>query len=60
MARFHERLDLIDDNLEARDGDIAKRIVRSIKTKDEFHTAKIDIMKKIISMKFDQNDSLRD
>ena len=61
MARFHERLDLIDDNiLEARDGFIAKRIVRSIKTKDEWHTAKIDIMKKIISMKFDQNDSLRD
>ena len=60
MARFHERLDLIDDILEARDGYIAKRIVRSIKTKDEWHTAKIDIMKKIISMKFHQNDSLRD
>ena len=60
MARFHNRLDLIDDILEARDGYIAKRIVRSIKIKDEWHEAKIKVMKTIITAKFDQNDSLRD
>ena len=60
MARFHDRLDLIDDILGARDGYAAKRIVRSIKIKDEWHITKIEIMKKIITSKFDQNDSLRD
>ena len=60
MARFHNRLDLIDDILEAPDGYIAKRIVKSIKIRDEWREAKIEIMKKIITMKFDQNDSLRD
>ena len=60
MARYHERLDLIDDILEASDGYIAKRIVRSIKIKEDWHEAKLEVMKKIITMKFDQNDSLRD
>ena len=54
MARFHDRLDLID-NINA-----AKRVVRSIKIKVEWHEAKIKVMKKIINLKFDQNDSLRD
>ena len=60
MARFHERLDLIDEILDARDGYLAKRIVRSIKIKDEWHLAKVDVMEKIIAKKFDQNDSIRD
>ena len=60
MARFHERLDLIDNILEARDGYIAKRVVRSIKIKDEWNLAKVEVMKKIITKKFDQNDSIRD
>ena len=60
MARFHDRLDLVDDILEARDGYAAKRIVRSIKVKDEWKDANVKAMKKIIVLKFDQNDSLRD
>ena len=60
MARFYNRLDLIDEILEAPDGYLAKRIVRSIKIKDEWHVAKIKIIKTIISMKFDENNSLRD
>ena len=60
MARFHDRLDLIDDILDARDGYATKRIVRSIKVKAEWHEHKIEVMKKIINRKFDQNDSLRD
>ena len=60
MARFHDRLDLIDDILGARDGYTAKRIVRAIKIKDEWQETKIKVMKKIVSVKFDQNDSLRD
>ena len=60
MARFHDRLDLIDDILDARDGYATKRIVRSIKVKAKWHEHKIEVMKKIINRKFDQNDSLRD
>ena len=60
MARFHNRLDLIDDILKAQDGYAAKRIVRPIKTKDEWQEPKIKVMKNIITLKFDQNDSLRD
>ena len=60
MARHHDRLDLIDDILDARDGYAAKRIVRSIKLKDDWQEIKIKIMKKILTLKFDQNDSLRD
>ena len=51
MARFHDRLDLIDDMLEACDGYIAKSIVRSIKIKDKWHEAKINVMKKIVIAK---------
>ena len=36
LACYHNRLDLIDDILEARDGYTAKRIVRSIKIKDDY------------------------
>ena len=60
MARFHNRLDLINDILEAQDGYAAKRVVKSIKIRDEWHEAKIKVMKTIISLKFDQNDALRD
>ena len=46
MAKFHNRIDLIDDILDARDGYIAKSIVRSIKIRAEWHETKIDIMNK--------------
>ena len=60
LAKFNNRNDLIQDILDAPDGYAAKRIVRNIKTADDWHDAKFQVMKKIITMKFDQNDSLRD
>ena len=60
MARFHNRLDLIEDIIDATDGYEAKRIVKNIKKKDEWQEAKIKVMRKIITLKFDQNDNLRD
>ena len=60
MARFHDRQDLIDDIIEAQDGYEAKRIVKNIKKKEEWQDAKIKVMRKIINLKFEQNDNLRD
>ena len=60
MAHHHNRMDLSKDILEAADGYEAKRIVRNIKKNDSWDDTKIKIMKKIIALKFDQNDCLRD
>ena len=60
LAKFHNRQDLVEDIINAQDGYAAKRIVRNIKISDEWHEAKIGIMRKIITKKFDQNDNLRD
>ena len=60
LAKYHHRNDLIQPILDAQDGYTAKRIVRSIKVVDEWQDEKIKAMKKIITMKFDQNDNLRD
>ena len=60
MAKFHKRDDLIQPIIDAKDGYLAKRIVRNIKVADEWQQEKMKVMKKVIKMKFDQNDSLRD
>ena len=60
MARHHDRLDLIPDIIKARDGYDAKHIAKRIKIDDSWEEAKVKVMKTVISLKFDQNDNLRD
>ena len=61
MARHHNRLDLVNDIIKAKDGYAAKRIGKKITDRaDDWETVKIKIMTKIVHLKFDQNDSLRD
>ena len=60
FAKHNDRLHLIQEIIEAEDGYAAKKIIRNIKAKDTWDNVKFKIMKKIISLKFDQNDSIRD
>ena len=60
MARHHDRQDLISDIIKAKDGYDAKRIAKRIKIDDSWEEAKVKVMKTVIALKFDQNDSLRD
>ena len=60
MARHHNRLDLIDEIIKTKDGYAAKRAGKKIDIADDWETAKVKIVKKIIHLKFDQNDNLRD
>ena len=60
LARYHSRNDLIQPIVEAQDGYAAKRIVRNIKLAENWQEEKIKTMRKIIEMKFEQNDNLRD
>ena len=46
--------------LKVEEGYAAKRLIRNIKTKDTWQNVKYKIMEKIISLEFDQNDSIRD
>ena len=61
MAKHHDRLDLVNEIINAKDGYAAKKVGRKItELADDWEIAKIKIMKKIVHLKFDQNDSLRD
>ena len=60
FARHHDRLDLVQGIIDARDGYEAKRKIRNVKTNDSWDIAKFKIMRKIIALKFDQNDGIRD
>ena len=60
LAKYHDRNDLVQEIIEASDGYAAKRVVRNIQIKEKWNEDKIPIMKKIITMKFDQNDHIRD
>ena len=61
MARHHNRLDLVNDIIKAKDRYAAKQIGKKITELDEnWDTIKIKIMKKVVHLKFDQNDNLRD
>ena len=44
----------------AEDGYAAKRLIRNIKTNETWDNAKYKIMRKVIALKFDQNDLIRD
>ena len=54
------RLDLIQVIIDAHDGYEAKKKIKNIKADDSWDTAKFKIMRKIIALKFDQNDGIRD
>ena len=60
MARYHNRLDLVQEIIDAKDGYGAKRVSKKIDMADDWQTVKLKIMKKVVHLKFDQNDSLRD
>ena len=60
MARHHNRLDLVNDIINAKDGYAAKRVGKKITEIDEnWDTTKIKVMKKVVHLKFDQNDGLK-
>ena len=60
FARHHDKLNIIQDILDAEDGYAAKRLVQNIKVRDIWENVKYKIMEKIIGLKFDQNASIRD
>ena len=60
MARPHNRLDLVNVIIKAKDGYATKRIAKEIVLADDWDEAKLKIMRKVIKLKFDQNDSIRD
>ena len=60
FAKHHDRLDIIQDIIEAEDGYAAKRLIRNIKANDTWDEAKFKVMHKIVNLKFDQNDNIRD
>ena len=60
FARHHDRLDIVQSIIEAYDGYDAKKKIRNIKADENWDKVKFKIMRKIISLKFDQNDGIRD
>ena len=60
MAKHHNRLDLVNRIIKAKDGYLSKKIAKEITISDDWEAAKLKIMRKIINLKFDQNDGLRD
>ena len=60
FARHHDKLDLIPTILQAEDGYAAKRVIRHLKANDTWDAAKFKVMRKVVTLKFDQNDSIRD
>ena len=59
-AKYHERLDLIESIIAAEDGFAAKRLIKHIKQNDTWDNVKYKVMRKIIALKFEQNESIRD
>ena len=60
FARHHDRTDLLQGIIDAQDGYDAKRKIRNIKTDDSWDNVKLKVMRKIVALKFDQNDGIRD
>ena len=59
FVKHHDRLDLISDISNAEDGYAAKRVIRNIKPNETLNDVKMKIMRKIMALKFDQNDFIR-
>ena len=60
MARYHNRQDLVAAIIRAKDGYVAKRLARDIDLADNWETAKLDVMGRVIKLKFDQNHDIRE
>ena len=60
FVKHHDRPELIDDIIAAEDGYAAKRMIKHIKQNETWDNVKYKIMRKIVALKFDQNDSIRD
>ena len=60
FVRHHDKLDLLPSILDAEDGYAAKRIIRNLENDDTWEEAKFKVMRKIITLKFDQNDGIKD
>ena len=60
MARHHDRLDLVNSIIKAKDGYATKKISKEIVIAEDWEVAKLKIMRKVIQLKFDQNDNIRD
>ena len=59
-AKHHNRLDLVNKLIKAKEEYACKRIAREITIADDWEEAKLEIMRKVITLKFIQNDGLRD
>ena len=60
MTKHHNPIDLINKIIKAKDGYTAKRIAREIDVAEDWEVVKLKVMRKIIHLKFAQNDGLRD
>ena len=58
FVRHHDRLDLLGEILAAEDGFIAKKLIKNIKANETWDNVKYKVMRKIIALKFEQNDSI--
>ena len=59
-AKHHNRFDLVNRIIKAKDGYATKRIVKEIDIADVWDEVKLKIMRKVINLKFDLHDGLRD
>ena len=57
MAKHNNTLDLVNNIIKAKDGYRTKKIARELDIADE---VKLKLMQKVIHLKFDQNDNIRD
>ena len=57
---MNERMDLLGEIITAEDGFAAKRLIKNIKIKDTWDNMKYKVMRKIIALKFNQNNQIRD
>ena len=59
MAKHYQRLDLVKSIIKAKDGYATKKIARDIVIADDWEETKLKVMRKVIQLKFDQNDNIR-
>ena len=60
FARHHDHQDLIQSIIDAEDGYAAKKLIKNLKGNETWDTTKYKVMRRIIALKFDQHDSIRD
>ena len=60
MARHHKRFDLANAITKAKDGYATQKNAKKNVLDNDWVKAKLDIMHRVIKLKFDQNDNIRD